>query len=270
MRIIHDIDDPAVRRLRLAPAEGQARITLSGEGLEALAAHIAAAADDEACRVLSLEGTAGAFCEGMDLSWVTAPVEADELAASMATFAAVLEALATAPLWVMVCVDGAVRAGGISLAAAADMLVATEASSFGLPEVMLGLVPAMVLPLMSARMPPQKARQWAMMGESLDAAEAHRRGFVDQVVADEAALAKARKRILRQVLRMQPAAMARCKRLCHHIQGLSLPDALAHGAETTGQMLQADATRHQIKEFLDGATLPWFARYRPPPPTQSE
>lgn len=271
MQIIREIDDPAVMRLRLAPAEGSDRIVLSGAGLAALQAYIAEATDDPACRALVLEGTDGVFCEGMDLSWLTSDsddFDAAGLSESMAQFAAVLEALATAPLWVIASVDGVVRAGGMGLVAAADLLMATESSSFGLPEVMLGLIPAMVLPLMCARMPEQKARSWAMLGETLDANEAHRRGFVDRVAADGQALRKARKSVLRQIVRMQPEAIARCKRFCRDIQTMALPAALQAGAATTGKMIEAETTRAHIKGFLDGEPLPWFARYRPPRQTK--
>lgn len=271
MQLQQNTDDPLVWHAQLAPSEGAEQIVLSEEGLLQLQAWLQQARTSETCRVLVLEGSDGAFCEGMDLTWITSAdptSESDDSMRAMRIFAETLEALATAPQAVLVCVDGAVRAGGMGLAAAADVLIATERSQFGLPEVMLGLVPSMVLPLLQARVGFQKAQRWTMMAESFNALEAQSMGFVDICVTDEKALQKAVKQSIRQLLRMHPEAVAACKRFCQDIQTMSLSDALQHGAQTTGSILQQPERLAGIRSFLEGEPLPWFARYRPKRETQ--
>lgn len=255
-------------RLRLSPAEGQQRIVLSEQGLRDLSQALTEAAEDNACRVIVLEGQDGVFCEGMDLAWITSQAQPIGHAATeaMTQFADCLAQLATARQYTIALIDGAVRAGGIGIVAACDLILATESSEFGLPEVMLGLVPAMVLPLLQARVGFHHARKWAMTGTSLHAQRAHDIGFVDELTPDSAALTKAYKRWMRQMLRMEPDAVATCKRVCQDMQTMPLADALQHGAQTTGGMLQDPARLQAIRDFLEGEPLPWFARYRPPSP----
>lgn len=266
MRIEQQPDAPAVRRLRLSPAPGREQIVLSEEGVAQLQAHFDEAKQDEGCRVIVLESSDGSFCEGMDLSWVSAkaglPEEAAALTESLELYAKLLVSMNSAPQVVIAQVDGDVRAGGMGLMATADLIVATASSQFGLPEVLLGLIPAMVYPLLQARMGPQRTKRWALLAETLDATQAQETGLVDVVVADQAAMHKQTKTWLRQLLRMHPEAIDQCKQFHQTTQTMPLAEGIVYGAHTTSRILQQPARREGIQAFLDGEPLPWFARYR--------
>jgi enoyl-CoA hydratase/carnithine racemase len=250
-----------VWRIQLSPGPS-GEIVLSEQGLGELITLLAEAERDAACRVLVLEGQGGTFCRGMDLS-ALCDDPARHVAVGARQFTECLVALHGSSKLVLCLVDGAALAGGVGLVAAADLVLCTRASTFGLPEVVLGLVPAMVMPLLLERMPPHKARAFALGGTSIDAAEALAMGLVDRVVDSTAELEPALRAALRSALRQQPAAVARLKRLTRQMIGRPWDEAIGLGAEHTVEVLSEPESIRSVASYLAGEPLPWFARYRP-------
>jgi enoyl-CoA hydratase/carnithine racemase len=229
-------------RLAIRDARGRPRLT---PGLVAgLAAALAA---EREARVVALEGGPGAFCEGLDLD-APGPGEAPELE----RFAALLRAIEGGPRPVIALVDGPALGGGVGLAAAADVVLATPRATFGLPETLLGLVPATVLPVVVRRLGPAGARRLALGAATLSAAEAWRLGLVDEVTDDlEPALA----RCVERLARMDPRALAEVKALVARYHGT--PEA--YGADAAGRfraLWASPATRERLARFSAGDT-PW-------------
>ena len=73
---------------------------------------------------------------------------------------------------VVVRLHGAVRAGGIGLVAAADVVIADEDAQFALTEVKLGIIPAVISPYVIAAIGERKARRYMLTAERFSAAEA--------------------------------------------------------------------------------------------------
>lgn len=258
-------DDAAgsVWRIRLT-AGGRDDVVITAAGLEQLLDTLARATDDDSCRALVLEGQPGCFCKGMDLDAVAGGDDADR---GLQRYGDALVALRRSPKVIIVAVDGAVMAGGVGLAAVADILLATERSTFGLAEVMLGLLPGMVLPTLLERMTPQRVRKLALTAASIDASEAHRCGLVDKLVEGSDQLERAIRGELKNVLRTQPTAVAALKRLTVDIAAMSFDDAIEAGRQATRERIADADTRAAIEQFVAGEPLPWFARYRPGPST---
>src|SRR5919109_2271659 len=79
-------------------------------------------------------------------------------------------------------VDGAALGGGCELVAACDIVIASDRSRFGQPEIKLGVFPpvaAIILPLVIGE---KRARQLILTGELIDAPEAARLGLVNHLV----------------------------------------------------------------------------------------
>jgi crotonobetainyl-CoA hydratase/dehydration protein DpgD len=83
-------------------------------------------------------------------------------------------------------VDGYALGGGFELALACDLVVASDRSVFGLPEVRLGLVPGAggVFRLVR-QLPPKLAMGYLLTGRRIDAATLHAHGLVNDVVPAE-------------------------------------------------------------------------------------
>lgn len=252
-------DTEAVWRLGLRPSVETEQILIDGPGVAGLESALVQVADDERCRVLVLQGEGGAFCQGMDLAFATA--ERDPTP-HVTRFASCLERLRQGRPVVLACVDGAALGGGLGVAAAADLVLATERSSFGLPELTLGLLPAVVLPVLLQRVSPQNARALCLSGP-VDADRAFALGLADGVVADADALDKALRGAIKHALRCHPGAVAEFKQLCTEVASISLSAGLERGAAQTAAVLADPSRVAPIKAFWDGEPVPWFDRYRP-------
>jgi enoyl-CoA hydratase/carnithine racemase len=77
---------------------------------------------------------------------------------------------------------GHVLAGALGIALACDLIVASEAASFGTPEIDVGAFPFMIMALIYRNVPRKKANELLLLGERLSAQEAHAAGIVNRVV----------------------------------------------------------------------------------------
>lgn len=199
---------------------------------------------DPASRLVTLEGEGGVFCEGGVLEEAVEP--------KPRRFAALLAAVEADRRPVIALVDGAALGAGAGLAAAADIVIATPRATFGLPETLLGLIPAMVFPPLARRMGVPRARRLALGAAPLSAEEALRCGLVDEVSDDlEGALARYRGRFLR----MEPGAVAALKALvADHFK--TPPGYEEAAAARLVELMELPASRERIRRFVAGET-PW-------------
>jgi methylglutaconyl-CoA hydratase len=164
------LDSPANRNALSRALRGQLR--------EALDAALA----DDAVRVVVLDHTGRVFCSGMDLSEAAGAGAGDQ---GVRELPDLLENIWTAPKPVVAAVRGPARAGGVGLAAACDVVVAASSATFGMSEVRLGLVPAVISAVVLPRMQPPVAHRLMLTGEVFDAATAAAGGLVDLVAPDD-------------------------------------------------------------------------------------
>lgn len=181
--VIRTRDDDAVRVVTIdRPAH---RNALRPEDLTALRT----AVTDTDAPVTYLCGAGEAFCAGADLD-VVANLDDPALfaRAGQRTAAAIADAET-----VVVCgIDGAARGGGVELALAADLRVATPAATFAEPGVEFGLFGAWGGTVRLPRvMREGDALDFALSGRVLDADEALRTGLVSRVVDDPRSVADA-------------------------------------------------------------------------------
>lgn len=148
-----------------------------------LLAQVQEAVDDSRQGAIVFSGADGVFCEGVDLKPLASSKPAhDMIANAVDAFARCLELMRGSPKPTMALVDGAARGGGVGLAAACDVVVATETSSFALPELLWGLLPAVIYPAVRERMSLQQFRLWALTGCGFTADAARDAGLVDVVI----------------------------------------------------------------------------------------
>jgi enoyl-CoA hydratase len=148
---------------------------------------IEAAVTEAAEPVVLLRGAGTAFCAGADLNVVRSLSDPEAFARHGQRVA---DSIANADSVVVAGVDGAARGGGVELALACDLRVATKRATFSESGVRLGLFGAWGG---TARLPrivgESDAMDLALSGRVVDAAEAHRMGLVSRVVADPEAVA---------------------------------------------------------------------------------
>ena len=205
---------------------------------------------DHSATLVTLEGDRDAFCEGMDFSQLVR--RDDNVAAVLDRFRALLHVLSTTPRPVIALVGGPAMGGGVGLAAAADLVIATPHATFGLPEVVFGLVPAMVFPFVARRVGPARARWLARGATTITAAEALRLGLVDEVVDDlEAGLA----RHARRLSHLDARAVGEVKALATEYEQ-ALDGYYTRATAAFTRLLTSGDAPDRIGRFLAGDT-PW-------------
>ncbi|WP_420429215.1 enoyl-CoA hydratase family protein [Algiphilus sp.] len=133
-------------------------------------------------RVLVVRAEGRGFCAGVDIKELDAhPVRiVDVNAGNYRTF----EAIHRHPLPVIVAVHGFVLGGGIGIAGAADIVIAADTATFGVPEVDRGAMGGGAH--LQRLFPVQKVRAMYFTGAPIDAQEAYRLGALERVVSADA------------------------------------------------------------------------------------
>jgi enoyl-CoA hydratase/carnithine racemase len=197
-------------------------------------------------------GARRVFCAGLDLQQVVRGANARALADALAKL---LLAVRLAPVPTAAAVAGEAKGGGVGLAAACDVVVAAVDVEFALPELLFGLTPAIILPLLAERVAPQRLRLRALAGGAWPAAAALADGLVDRVVPADAVDAAARA-ALRTLRRPRRAMVAAWKALT--AESAQLAAGLARGAQLTANALDDDDTRRRLDAFHREGAPPWL------------
>ncbi|HEV3383060.1 MAG TPA: enoyl-CoA hydratase-related protein [Trebonia sp.] len=183
------------------------RNALSRQLLAELGAELDAAAADPRVRVVVLTGAGPAFCSGADLR-----EQGDGLGPGPVSLPDVLTRIFDHRCPVVARVNGAVRAGGIGLMAACDIVVVPDTATFAFSEVRVGVVPAIIAMPVLTRMNAVAAHEYFLTGEQFGAAEAVRTGLANRAVPpDELDAAVAR--VAAALARGGPSALAAAKQL---------------------------------------------------------
>ncbi|SFV12581.1 enoyl-CoA hydratase family protein [Pseudoduganella namucuonensis] len=155
---------------------------LDSAGWFALAAELDALGRDDAVKVVVLRAEGRGFCAGVDIK---------ELAARPEMIAAVnrgnyetFRAIHRNRVPVIAAVHGFVLGGGIGICGAADIVIAAECATFGVPEIDRGAMGGGAH--LQRLFPVQKVRHMYFTGEPITAHEAYRLGSVERVVPREA------------------------------------------------------------------------------------
>jgi enoyl-CoA hydratase len=142
------------------------------------------AAADTAVRAVVLGHTGGTFCAGADLSEATGGDPQEAAAGRARELAALLRSIVECPVPVIGAIDGHVRAGGMGLVGACDIVIAGPRSTFALTEVRIGVAPAIISLTLLPKLDPRAAARYYLTGETFDSRRAAKIGLVTSTADD--------------------------------------------------------------------------------------
>lgn len=220
-----------------------------GERVEALAGR-----DD--VRAILIRGEGRAFCAGGDISQFNAGGDATTaIDAIIGPLHAGLLRLSQLPAPSIACVHGAVAGGGFSLALACDLTIAADDAKFSMAYARIGATPdasgTWHLPRLLGM---KKARELALLGDTVLADEALQLGLVNRVVP-RAELAEQAQALAERLAAGPTAAYGRIKTLLN----ASLGNTLAQQLDAERQTFRAST---QTADFAEGIKA--FSEKRPP------
>ncbi len=216
---------------------------------------------DDAVRAIVLAANGPAFCAGADLNWMKkmAGYTHAENTEDAEKLAEMLRAIYLCPKPVVAKVQGDCYAGGMGLVAACDIAVTTNATHFCLSEVKLGLIPATISPYVIKAMGENAARRYFLTAERFTAQEAHRIGFVHEVVtADQ--LDTCVDAIVKALVTSSPNAVREAKVLVREVTGKAVDRALVvDTAERIAHIRASEEGREGVASFLEKRKPSWLA-----------
>jgi enoyl-CoA hydratase/carnithine racemase len=156
-------------------------------------------------------------------------------------------------------VQGWAMAGGMGLALACDLVVASDRARFGAPEINVGLWPYMITVPLTRSMPPKKALELMLTGRVVDAAEADRIGFVTRVVPHDE-LDAAVDELAATLASKSPAAMSMGREAFYGVWDMAATEALPHLHAMLTLTNQTDDAAEGIGAFLEKRPPRWTGR----------
>ena len=248
-------DGPALRIVLNRP---DVRNAFDEEVIDALSSCAASAAENPDLRVVVLSGAGKAFCAGADLAWMGKAIAYSQVEnlADAEDFALMLERLDTLPMPLIGRVHGAALGGGVGLAAVCDVVIAADDATFGLTEVKLGILPAVISPYVLRKIGVSAARELLLTGSRFGAVRARELGLVHEVVP-QAELDAAVERRIADVLTSGPSAVAAAKALIRDIANESPKDLIGLTTSRIAAQRVSPEGQEGIRAFLQKRKPDW-------------
>ena len=210
-----------------------------------------AADDDLKCVVITGEGRS--FCAGVEVSDHT-PEKVDDM---VSVFNRIFELINLIDIPVIAAVNGACLGGGLEVAIAADIVIASEKAILGQPEVKLGFFP----PYAAIRLPElvgtAKAIEICTTGKSYSAADAESMGFVSKAVAVDK-FEETVESYVKEICHASPLILKLNKRAVKRHIGTSFHQAVQLSSDYfLNTMMKTEDTLEGIKSFEEKRRPEW-------------
>ena len=211
--------------------------------------------------VLVLTGAGKAFCSGMDLENLKELLgrSPEQNLQDSATMARLFRSLYDFPKPTIAAVNGAAIAGGCGLATLCDFTLAVPEAKFGYTEARIGFVQAIVSTFLLRQIGEKHARDLLLTGRIISADEAHRVGMVNEIVAPEKLLDRARE-LAAQLIENSPVSLACTKRLLSDLARRDLDAQLQLAIKENAAVRTTKDFREGISSFLEKRKPQWSGR----------
>lgn len=263
--LILDTDDRGVARITLNRPE--VRNAFNAELIAELHQTITQLGGDANVRAIVLRGAGKVFSAGADLGWMKEASEysIEENEADAMRLSDMLHTLDQVPKPVIALIHGAAFGGGVGLASCADIAIATKETIFSLSEVRLGLIPATIAPFVVAAIGQRQARRFFATAERFNGEKALEINLVHEVVEDEWELDTVAERLIDDILKGGPLAVAAAKKLVFAVSGAvagsEANETLRRNtAERIAARRASDEGREGIAAFLEKRKPNWWPK----------
>ena len=212
---------------------------------------------DPDVKCLLVNGAGDHFCAGQEISEFAklselAPRQlAVQIKRELDKTNALFLALERIPQPVVVSIRGHVAGGGLSIVTVADLIVASDTAKFSAAQIKLGAIPDASLSFNLRRaIGIKKAKQYCMLGETMDAPTAAELGLVNWVVPNDK-LEEKTAHVIRALLGIAPVALARTKATLNRSFNNTLADHAAEEPLDAGLCVMAPEFLQNIRGFTE-------------------
>ncbi|MGB8918149.1 MAG: enoyl-CoA hydratase-related protein [Candidatus Sulfotelmatobacter sp.] len=208
--------------------------------------------------VLILTGAGKAFSSGMDLDNLKALVgrSAEQNLKDSETMVRLFRTLYEFPKVTIAAVNGAAIAGGTGLALLCDFTLAVPEAKFGYTEVRIGFVPAIVSTFLLRQVGEKQARDLLLTGRIIGADDAARMGLLNEIVAPEKLMARARE-LASLLMENSPASLRATKKLLSDHGRAELDSQIEAAVRENAAIRTTADFREGIASFLEKRKPAW-------------
>ncbi|MEK9754212.1 MAG: enoyl-CoA hydratase [Rhodospirillaceae bacterium] len=210
-----------------------------------------ALASDAELRAVILAGAGGkAWIGGADIGEMAALSSPRMAAVFIHRLHSVMLSVRNLPVPVVAAIGGYCLGGGMELAAACDLRIASTNARFGMPEVQVGLPSVIEASLLPGLMGRGRAGRLVLTGEVIDAARAFEWGFVEEVVAPNE-LDAAVERVVADICRAGPVAVQLQKQLLRYWEQVPPDTGAEESIETFGSAFETGEPAERLGRFAN-------------------
>jgi methylglutaconyl-CoA hydratase len=217
---------------------------------------------DSFCRMAVLKANGLSFCAGADIGWMqkSASHTREQNVADAQVLAAMMHTLYTFPKPLVGLVQGAAVGGGVGMVSCCDIVVASDAASFRLSEVKLGIVPAVISPYVVRAVGSRAAQRYFLTAEPFSATEAKNLGLIHEIVP-ERMIPAASAKLIERLMAGGPKAQRTAKELLHKIEPVEISDdVVAYTTELIADLRASPEGQEGLKAFLEKRQPNWPKR----------
>ncbi len=160
------------------------------------------------------------------------------------------ESIRALPVPVIARINGYCFGAGMELAAACDMRIGVTTAKFGMPEVRFGIPSGMEACLLPQLIGWGKTRELVYTGDHIDAAEAHRCGFLEKLV-EPSGLDSGVAQWVSSILKAGPRAIRLQKKLVRDWERMTIKQAVQAGIRACVEARKTDEPRRLMAAFLE-------------------
>ena len=216
--------------------------------------------EDNDVRIVILAGRGKSFSAGADLNWMKRAANngLDDNLNDARALAHMLRTLAEMKKPTIARIQGAALGGGMGLAAACDIAVASTKAVFATSEVKFGIIPSAISPYVLRAIGARQASRYFQSAERIDATRAREIGLIHEVVEPEQLDAKISD-IVDSLLQGGPLSQAAAKDLIRTVNGRPINDTLVDDtAHRIAHLRATPEAREGIAAFLDKRQPSWM------------
>ena len=234
----------------------QRRNALSAAAVAGLRDGVRRALETDQVRFLVLTGTGTTFCAGADMHEQRARHARGEVATTPVLLPEILMLLWDSPKPVIGRINGHVRAAGMGLLGACDIVVATEDATMSFSEVRVGLAPAVVSVTTMPHMNPRAALELMLTGEEFSARRAAEVGLLNTVVP-AGDLDEEVERYLAMLRLGGPTAVAATKGILRRVGSLPMEKAFEEMSHLSVSFFSSEEGQEGMRAFRERRPPRW-------------
>ena len=246
-----DLRDGSDGRVAWVTVHNPARLNvLNSDGFDALTGAFESLAEDGDLRLAVLTGAGGnAFIGGADVREMV-KLDADLARSFISRLGRATGAIRALPVPVIARIDGYALGAGLEIAASCDLRAASDRSTFGMPEVRVGIPSVVEAVLLPRQIGWGRTCELVLTGETISAEEALDWGLIERLTTADA-LDATIGRWIDAVLGAGPLAVRLQKSLMATWESKPIGESIDHSIETFATAFESDEPRRLMQAFLD-------------------